>query len=144
MEGADLSGARMEGADLRAARMEGAAEPGTILVTEDTYKLIAPLLETEALGPVQVKGKAEPVSVYRVLAARQVPGKVRGIAGLESPLVGREAELVALQKALERLQAGVGGIVTVVGEAGIGKSRLVAELRKESLPLNHHCSTERR
>jgi class 3 adenylate cyclase/predicted ATPase len=116
-----------------AARMEGAAEPGTVLITEDTHKLIAALFETEALGPVQVKGKAEPVSVYRVLAAKEVPGKVRGIAGLESPLVGRQAEFASLQEALGRLQAGVGGIVTIVGEAGIGKSRLVAELRNQNL-----------
>jgi hypothetical protein len=71
-----------------AARMESAAEPGTILITEDTHRLIAPLFEIEALGPLQVKGRAKPVSVYRVPAARQVSGKVRGIAGLESPLVG--------------------------------------------------------
>jgi ABC-type oligopeptide transport system substrate-binding subunit/class 3 adenylate cyclase len=113
-----------------AARMEGAAEPGTMLITEATHKLIAPLFETEVLGPVQVKGKAEPVSVYRVLAAKAVAGKVRGIAGLESPLVGREAEFQALREALERLRAGEGGIVTLVGEAGIGKSRLVAEIRR--------------
>jgi predicted ATPase len=56
---------------------------------------------------------------------------VRGIAGLSSPLVGREAELRALQAAIERLRSGVGGIVTVVGEAGIGKSRLVAEIRAD-------------
>jgi ABC-type oligopeptide transport system substrate-binding subunit/class 3 adenylate cyclase len=116
-----------------AARMEGAAEPGTILITEDTHKLIAPLFETEALGPVQVKGKAEPVAVFRVLAPKAVPRKVRGVAGLESPLVGREAELGALREAMERLQAGVGGIVTLVGEAGIGKSRLVAEAQKRTL-----------
>jgi class 3 adenylate cyclase/predicted ATPase len=114
-----------------AARMEGAAEPGTVLITADTHKLIAPLFETEPLGPIAVKGKAEPVSVHRVLRAKAVRGKVRGIAGLESPLVGREAEFAALQEALERLRAGVGGIATVVGEAGIGKSRLVAELRKQ-------------
>ena len=116
-----------------AARMESAAEPGTILITEDTHKLIAPLFETEALGPIQVKGKAEPVAVFRVLAPKAVPRKVRGVAGLESPLVGREAELGALREAMERLQAGVGGIVTLVGEAGIGKSRLVAEARKRTL-----------
>jgi class 3 adenylate cyclase/predicted ATPase len=116
-----------------AARMEGAADPGTVLITEDTHKLIASLFETEALGPIEVKGKAEPVSVYRVLGAKAVGGKVRGIAGLASPLVGREAEFEALQEAIERLRAGVGSIVTLVGEAGIGKSRLVAGLRKENL-----------
>ena len=115
-----------------AARMEQNAEPGTVLITEATHKLIAPLFETQAMAPLQVKGKAEPVSTYRVLAAKAVAGKVRGIAGLESPLVGREAELAALHEALKRLQGGVGGIVTIVGEAGVGKSRLVAELRKQA------------
>jgi len=109
-----------------AARMESTAQPGTVLITENTHKLIAALFETEGLGPIEVKGKAEAISVYRVLAAKEVPGKVRGIAGLESPLVGREAEFAALQESMERLQAGVGGIVTLVGEAGLGKSRLVA------------------
>jgi len=119
-----------------ASRMETAAEPGTILITEGTYRLIAPLFETEALGPIEVRGKAEPVSVYRVLSAKAAAGKPRGIAGLESPLVGREAEFSALQGALERLRAGMGGIITIVGEAGIGKSRLVAELRRAAAPLN--------
>jgi class 3 adenylate cyclase/tetratricopeptide (TPR) repeat protein len=113
-----------------AARMESAAEPGTVLITESTHKLIAPLFETEALPRIQVKGKAAPVRVYRVFDVKEAPGKVRGIPGLVSPLVGREAQFAALRAALERLQAGVGGIVTIVGEAGIGKSRLVAEARK--------------
>jgi len=111
------------------ARMESAAEPGTILITEDTHKFIASLFETEALGRKQVKGRTEPVLVYRVLAPKVVPSKLRGIVGLESPLVGREAEVGALGEAVERLGAGVGGVATIMGEAGIGKSRLVAELR---------------
>jgi len=118
-----------------AARMEEAAEPGTVLITEDTHRLVAPLFEMEGLGPVEVRGRAEPASVYRVLAARAVVGKPRGIEGLESPLVGRDAEFRALSEVLKRLQVGVGGIVTIVGEAGIGKSRLVTELRKEAAPL---------
>jgi predicted ATPase len=113
-----------------AQRMESAAEPGTVLITEDTHKLIADLFETQALGPIQVKGRAESVSVYRVLAPREVPRQEWDVAGLESPLVGRQAELGKLQEAIEQLRAGVGGIVTLVGDAGVGKSRLVAELRK--------------
>ncbi|MBM4430184.1 MAG: zinc-ribbon domain-containing protein, partial [Chloroflexi bacterium] len=113
-----------------AARMEQNAEPGTVLITEATHKLIAPLFETLAMPPLQVKGKDQPLSTYRLLAARPATGKVRGIPGLESPLVGRQAEMAALREALERLQAGVGGIVTITGEAGLGKSRLVAEIRK--------------
>jgi class 3 adenylate cyclase/tetratricopeptide (TPR) repeat protein len=112
------------------ARLEAAAEPGTVLISETTHELIAPLFETVALAPIQAKGWQEPVPVWRVLDVREVASKVRGIAGLESPLIGREAELAALRGALDRLRGGEGGIVTVVGEAGIGKSRLVTEVRK--------------
>ncbi|MBU0490556.1 MAG: tetratricopeptide repeat protein [Chloroflexi bacterium] len=112
-----------------AARMESAAEPGTMLITEDTHKLVAQLFETQTLGPLAVKGKSQAVPVYRVRAARPAAAKPRGIVGLTSPLVGRQTEFAALQEALARLQAGVGGIVTLVGEAGLGKSRLVAEWR---------------
>jgi len=125
-----------------AARMEAAAEPGTVLITENTWKLVAPLFETQAVGPLQVKGKAEPVAAYRVVAARPAQAKLRGIAGLESPLVGRAAEFAALQEALQRLQAGVGGTVTIVGEAGLGKSRLVAEMRNQA-PLSVTASPGR-
>ena len=114
------------------ARMESAAEPGTILITEETHKLIAPLFETEAIGPMEVKGKAEPVSAFRVREVKPSPTKPLGIAGLDSPLVGREKEVSALQGAIEGLETGEGAIVTVVGEAGIGKSRLVAEARKRN------------
>jgi len=113
-----------------AARMEQNAEPGTVLIMEATHKLVAPLFETQAMPPLQVKGKAKPVSTYRVLAAKPLAGKLRGIAGLESPLVGREAEFAALREAVARVRTGVGGIVTIVGEAGLGKSRLVAEARR--------------
>jgi len=116
-----------------ASGMQGAAEPGMLLVTEDTHKLIAPLFEAEALGSIEVEGRRDPVGVYRVLTPRDVVGKGRGIAGLASPLVGRDAELQTLQEALQRLQMGVGGIVTVVGEAGIGKSRLVAEVQRSAI-----------
>jgi len=124
-----------------AARLEDASERGESLVGPDTYRLTAPLFEFQTLEPIRVKGKAEPVQVYRLLAAKAVRGKVRGIEGLESALVGRDDEFGALQEAVERLQSGIGGIVTVVGEAGLGKSRLVAELRKQLSTLNFQLST---
>jgi class 3 adenylate cyclase len=113
-----------------AERMEKACQPGTVLVAEETYRLTAPLFEWQPLGEIRVEDVSQPVAVYRPLAHVTTTGKGRGIAGLESPLVGRDAALRALENAIERLQSGVGGIVTVVGEAGIGKSRLVAEIRK--------------
>jgi class 3 adenylate cyclase len=119
-----------------AARMEAAAKPGTVLVSENTYRLVAPLFEWENLGEITVKGVSQPVAVHRPLARKALRGKGRGIAGLESPLVGRQAELRALREAIERLRAGMGGIVTLVGEAGIGKSRLVAEIRKLVLSVS--------
>ncbi len=124
-----------------ASRLEEVSERGEILVGPDTHRLTEPMFEFEPLEPIQIKGKAVPVPVYHVLTARAVPGKVRGIAGRESPLVGRQAELRALQEAVERLKAGVGGIVTIVGEAGIGKSRLVAELWAESANVSTKLNT---
>jgi len=111
-----------------AARMEQTAQPGTVQIAEPTYRLVKPLFEIETLGGVEVKGKADLVNAYRVLAVKAEPGRLRGIAGLEAPLIGREAPMAAMQTALSRLQEGAGWIISVIGEAGLGKSRLVAEL----------------
>ena len=112
-----------------AARMEQTAQPGTVQVSADTYKLIAPLFEFQDLGGIEVKGKIEPVQAYRALRPKTEPGSLRGIEGLDAPLVGRKAEMDALQGTIEELQQGRGQIVSVMGEAGLGKSRLIAELR---------------
>ncbi|HEX9890386.1 MAG TPA: adenylate/guanylate cyclase domain-containing protein [Nitriliruptorales bacterium] len=112
-----------------AARMEQTAEPGTIRIAEPTYRLIAPLFDTEPVGTIDVKGRTEPIAAYTVVAARGMPGQVRGIQGLSSPMVGREQELAQLVEAVEAVQAGGGRIVAVTAEAGLGKSRLVSELR---------------
>ena len=114
-----------------AARMEQTAEPGTIQLTDYTYKLIAPLFEFEDLGGIEVKGKSEPVRAYRVLGKKADPGRLRGIEGLDSPLVGRAREIDTLRAAIADLRQGQGKIISVMGEAGLGKSRLVAELHQE-------------
>ena len=112
-----------------AARMEQTAQPGTIRIAHDTYRLVAPIFDVDELGPVEVKGKAEPVVAYRVLAEKQTPGRTRGLEGISAPLVGREREFDTIKEALDGLASGRGGIVIILGEAGLGKSRLLQESR---------------
>lgn len=113
-----------------ASRMEQAAEPGTVLISANTHKSVSNLFDFEYLGGIEVKGKAEPVEAYRVLGEREGAVPTRGIEGLSSPLVGRERELGMLASRMTELMAGRGQVVSIMGEAGLGKSRLVAELRK--------------
>ncbi len=113
-----------------AARMQSAADPNTVLVAEYTHRLAAKLFDYEDRGKITVKGKAEPVQVYRVIGAR-ASGVVRtrGIEGLDSPLVGREHEMQMFISRVGDLMNGRGQIVSIMGEAGLGKSRLMAEAR---------------
>lgn len=113
-----------------ASRMEQAAEPGNIVIAENTARLVRHVIELESLGALTVKGKAEPVPAYRVLARKAEPESARGIAGLTSPLVGRTQELEMLMERAQEVTQGRGQIVSVIGEAGLGKSRLVAEFGK--------------
>jgi predicted ATPase/class 3 adenylate cyclase len=115
-----------------AARMEQTALPGTVQISDETYKLVAPFFEFEALGEVEVKGKAAPIKTYRPLGLKKSPGHLRGLEGLSSPLVGRESQLDLLNQQLKQLQIGTGSIVAVIGEAGLGKSTLIAELKKSN------------
>lgn len=117
-----------------ASRLEDASERDEILVGPDTYRLTAPLFAFEALPPLSLKGKREPVAAYRLRTAKAAPGSLRGIEGLRSPLVGRDEELARLQEAFGALlDSGEGGALAIMGEAGQGKSRLVAEARAASL-----------
>jgi len=113
-----------------AARLEQSAEPGEILIGEETRRLILDAVITEPAGPLSLKGKSEPVAAHRLLEVR--PGAAPHTRRLDSPLVGRDAELAQLEKAFGEVVGTPGcGRVTVVGEAGVGKSRLVAELVAE-------------
>ena len=115
-----------------AARMEQTAAPGTVQISEETYKLVAPFFDFEALGDVEVKGKAAPIKTYRPLASNKSPGHLRGLEGLTSPLVGRETQLALLNQQMQQLKIGAGSFVAVIGEAGLGKSTLIAELKKSN------------
>ena len=114
-----------------ASRMEGLAEPGTVYVTEETFKRTEGLFRFEALGERQVKGKEIPVRAYRVIAssARRTRFDVSAERGL-TPFVGRERELELLLDGFERARAGGGQAFSIMGEAGVGKSRLLYEFRK--------------
>jgi class 3 adenylate cyclase/tetratricopeptide (TPR) repeat protein len=114
-----------------AARMEQTARPGTVQIAQDTYRQVAALIESESLGGIEVKGKREPVPSYQVLGLKSKPGRQRGIEGAETPLIGRERELSLLRGTLIDLGQGFGQIVTVIGDAGLGKSRLTRELNLE-------------
>jgi class 3 adenylate cyclase/tetratricopeptide (TPR) repeat protein len=114
-----------------AARVEALAEPGTVYLTEATYRPVADYFDAEALGAKQVKGKSQPVTVYR--AVREKPLRTRFQVAAErglAPFVGRENDLVALEHQLSRVCQGHGEVVSVSGEAGLGKSRLLAEFRR--------------
>jgi predicted ATPase len=99
----------------------------TLLVTESTYRFVAPILDSADLGPIEVSGRTDPVRVYRVDSLKAQPGQVRGLAGLASPMVGRNAELTTLLGLCEAVRAGLGRAVLIVGEPGLGKTRLIGE-----------------
>ncbi len=114
-----------------ASRMEGQAQPGTTYITEDTFKLTEGLFRFEALGEKEIKGKKEPIKVYRAIApsSSRTRFDVSAERGL-TPFVGRERELELLLDGFERAKGGRGQAFSIVSEAGIGKSRLLYEFRK--------------
>jgi len=116
-----------------AARLQQAAEPGSIVIGETTHRLVADYFDTRPLGELSVRGKAEPIRAWTVQAARE--GRTRLDAGAQrglTPFVGRGHELETLEAAFARTRAGHGQVVFVVGEPGIGKSRLLYEFRGRS------------
>ncbi|MDQ3121054.1 MAG: ABC transporter substrate-binding protein [Actinomycetota bacterium] len=113
-----------------AARLQSAAEPGSILVDDTTRRLTEPLFEWGESTRHTMKGKEQPVTAHRPLRARTEAAKLRGLEGVETLLVGRQPELARVRAALESVSSGQGGVLVVTGEAGIGKSRLLAEGRQ--------------
>ncbi|MBI1735121.1 MAG: AAA family ATPase [Candidatus Rokubacteria bacterium] len=112
-----------------AARMEQMAKPGSTLLTSATLRLSEGYVRVRALGPVPIKGLGEPVEVWELLGAAAARTRLQASAarGL-TRFVGRDPELEQLRAALERTRAGRGQVVAIVGEPGVGKSRLVWEL----------------
>ena len=117
-----------------AARMEQTAPPGGLRISHDTYRLVRGAFDVDAQAPLRVKGVDEPMRSYLVLRAKPRTFKVpaRGIEGVETRMIGRDAELRMLRNAFERLYDPGAGLqrILVVADAGVGKSRLLYEFQR--------------
>ncbi|MBN2002199.1 MAG: AAA family ATPase [Anaerolineae bacterium] len=115
-----------------AARMESAAEPGSVLVSENTYRLTASYFEWQSLGEIMVKGRSQPVAVYRPLLFRADDERLAGVQPyrFSLPLIGLKSEFDLLREHVEALRQGQGGIITLTGERGMGKSFLLGKVRQ--------------
>jgi class 3 adenylate cyclase/predicted ATPase len=120
-----------------AARVQGAAEPDTVVITAATQRLVAGLFVVEDCGPQILKGVREPVTLYRVVQPSGVRSRLAVAAGRLTRFVGREVELATLIDRWARAQDGEGQTVVVLGEAGVGKSRLVYQLHEHLTAVPH-------
>jgi class 3 adenylate cyclase/tetratricopeptide (TPR) repeat protein len=111
-----------------AARLQAAAAPGTVVIGEATGRVVATLFELRSLGTVELKGRSEPVEAFEVIRRAATRGDRRGL-GRRVPVVGRDSEMSLLRATLDEVRAGHGRVVALIGEPGIGKSRLIDELR---------------
>jgi class 3 adenylate cyclase/predicted ATPase len=119
-----------------AARLQAAAAPGTVLATAATHRLISGLFVVDLLGPRLLKGIATPVEVYQVVRPTGVRGRLQAARGL-TPFVGRNEELQLLLSRWERTWEGDGQVALIIGEPGIGKSRIVAEFHDRIRDTRH-------
>ena len=123
-----------------AARLEQAARPGEILIGDETLQLARDAVEVAPVEPLVLKGKAEPVVAHRLLSVRGGEGVARR---LEAPMVGRERELDRLRDAFDQALSGRScQLFTILGAAGVGKSRLAAEFLgslKDTLVVRGRC-----
>lgn len=115
-----------------AARMQGAARPDTVIATGETWRYAAPTFRGTSLGGISVKGKTAPIDAWEVVGRHDQPGSGRGVAGLTSSMVGRDEELAQLRGLVSAVRAGRGRAAVLLGEPGVGKSRLLRELREGS------------
>jgi len=122
-----------------AARVQAAAEPGTVLITDAVHRLVSGLFLVESRGVEALKGIERPLQLYKVVQPSGVRGRLEAVAAVHglTPFVGREEELRLLMNRWERARDGEGQVVTIVGEAGIGKSRLVQRFHEQIAGAPH-------
>ena len=117
-----------------ASRLESLSKAGEILVGPVTYRQTQRYFSFEALEPTVVKGKAEPVQIYKVLSPKEQPGALQLPYGVRADLIGRKVEMALLREAVENLRDGKGTIICISGDAGTGKSRLIEEFKASVRP----------
>jgi class 3 adenylate cyclase/tetratricopeptide (TPR) repeat protein len=113
-----------------ASRLQSETGPNTLIVGEATYSTIEPLFEWGEPRRLRLKGKPAALSARQAIRPLEVRGKVRGLAGVEVPLVGRTVELSSIQEAVQSAVSGAGNALFIVGDPGVGKSRLLSECRE--------------
>ncbi|MBW1945402.1 MAG: AAA family ATPase, partial [Deltaproteobacteria bacterium] len=112
-----------------ASRLEGLAKSGQILVGESTFNLTKSHFNFDCMEPAKVKGKAEPLPAFKLLSSKEGPLAVHRLQGVRADLIGRQKEMELLNRAVEKLKNGQGSIISIVGDAGTGKSRLVQDFK---------------
>jgi class 3 adenylate cyclase/tetratricopeptide (TPR) repeat protein len=112
-----------------AARLEDASSQGEIFVGPGTYQRTTAIFEFEGIPALALKGKEEPVPVWRLVGPKPAPERMRGHPALQASLIGRQAELETIRAIINGLENRKGGAVVILGEAGLGKSRLLREAR---------------
>ena len=117
-----------------AARLSNLSKAGEIIVASDTYYQAQGYFDFKKLEPAVIKGKSEPIRVFKVLSVKEQPVKVHRLDGLKAELIGRKVEMNQLADAVHSLKEGKGSAISICGAAGTGKSRLVGDL-KDSLNL---------
>ncbi len=122
-----------------AARLQAVAKPGTVVVDEPTRQLLNGVFEIDGLGPTPLKGIAEPVGAFTLGAEKVAPSRFDAHSAAVRPLVGRESELGLLVQRWRQARAGEGQGVLLLGEAGIGKSRIVRALTDALQAEDHVC-----
>jgi class 3 adenylate cyclase/tetratricopeptide (TPR) repeat protein len=112
-----------------ASRLSGLAKPGEILVGQETYHQAEGYFDFETLEPIKVKGKSEAVKIYKVLSLKEEATKIHRLSGRRADLIGRKGEMAKLGEAINKLREGKGSILSVSGEAGTGKTRLIEDFK---------------
>ena len=122
-----------------AAQVQASAEPGTVTIFDSTHRLVSGLFVVEDSGDQSLKGTERPVQLYRIVSPSGVGGRFQAAAAASglTPFVGRQDELRSLTSRWERVLGGEGQVALIIGEPGIGKSRLLRRFREEIARTPH-------